>query len=450
MTRAEEQPTMKASSYLPYDPAPALYIGSGGTMRLWEYNGWKAESMSWKTGCYIHAGLSRMSKVYFRGPDALKFLSYISINGYTTFPINTGKHMIMCNENGLIVRHGVLERLGEEEFINYGGEPWASYQFKRRNYNAKMEDVTADRFLFQIAGPTSLETLEAATGESLRDIGFMGLRKSSVHGMEVEVLRMGMAGSLAYELHGRTQDAPSIYEAVVQAGERYDIQRLGWRTYTVNHVEGGFPQSSWTFATARGDPDYEVHAQQNGIGLGMRISGSYDPANLRARYRTPVEVGWKRMINFDHDFIGRRALEEEVANPKRTVRTLVWNTEDVVDVYASQFKTGEEYKYIDMPTAPHLLEYQAHADEILRDGKLIGVASGATYSYYFRQMISLATIDLECSAIGTDVIVRWGDHGKRIKEIRARVERFPYLDLPRNQVIDVSRLPVGAPSARTH
>jgi glycine cleavage system aminomethyltransferase T len=214
MTRIEEQPTMSGSPYLPYDPKSALYVSRGATMRLWEYNGWKPESMSWKTGCYIHAGLSGMSKVYFRGPDALKFFSSISVNGFSTFPINTGKHVITCNADGLIVRHGVLQRLGEEEFINYGCEPWASYQFKQGNYYAEMEDVTADIFLFQIAGPTSLQTLEAATGESLRDIGFMGRRESSVRGMTVEVLRMGMAGALGYELHGRTQDA--------------DKDQLGW------------------------------------------------------------------------------------------------------------------------------------------------------------------------------------------------------------------------------
>jgi hypothetical protein len=39
----------------------------------------------------------------------------------------------------------------------------------------------------------------------------------------------------------------------------------------------------------------------------FKISGSVDPANLRARFRTPVEVGWHRMCKFDHDFLGRAA-----------------------------------------------------------------------------------------------------------------------------------------------
>ena len=46
------------------------------------------------------------------------------------------------------------------------------------------------------------------------------------------------------------------------------------------------------------------------------------------------------MIKFDHDFVGRKALEKEVANPRRKMVTLLWNTEDVMDVHASQFQTG--------------------------------------------------------------------------------------------------------------
>ena len=72
---------------------------------------------------------------------------------------------------------------------------------------------------------------------------------------------------------------------------------------------------------------------------------------MRARLRTPVEVGWQRAVKFDHDFIGRAALEAEVANPRRTVATLRWNPDDVVDIYASLLQPGEEYKTIDLP--PH-------------------------------------------------------------------------------------------------
>ena len=63
--------------------------------------------------------------------------------------------------------------------------------------------------------------------------------------------------------------------------------------------------------------------------------------NLRARNRTPVEVRWHNMARFDHDFIGREALVTEIASPKRTTVTLRWNSDDVMDSYASLLRPGE-------------------------------------------------------------------------------------------------------------
>ncbi len=46
----------------------------------------------------------------------------------------------------------------------------------------------------------------------------------------------------------------------------------------------------------------------------------------------------------------------------------------------------------------------------------------------------------DATPIGTQVAVHWGDHGGAIKEVRATVERYRYLDLPRNSDVDVSKL----------
>ncbi len=34
--------------------------------------------------------------------------------------------------------------------------------------------------------------------------------------------------------------------------------------------------------------------------------------------------------------------------------------------------------------------------------------------------------------------MQWGDHGRRIKDVRATVERFPYLTEDRNDVVDTT------------
>jgi glycine cleavage system aminomethyltransferase T len=423
----------------PYYPGHGLFLLRASAAVAWEFNGWKRESLSWKRSCYIHGGLSGPgSQIRYEGPDAERFLASICVNNFSKFKVGAAKHAIMCTEDGLVAAHGVLQRMSPDAFRLFASGPWAAYRHGMTDLD--VEQTIEDRYLFQVAGPGSLDVLEAATGESLRDIGFLRYRDSTIAGRTVQIMRIGMAGTLAYELHGPTDEGPEVYDAVFRAGEPFGIERLGWQTYTVNHVEGGFPQANWTFlGAAHEDPGFLEFVKKGYVRwMPADFTGSVDPADRRARYRTPTEVGWESSVRFDHDFLGRAALEREAADPKRTVVTLEWNSQDVVDVYASLFEEGEEYQYFEMPTTPHFRRTVAHADSVLAGGKEVGIASGTAYSYHFRKMLSLCTIDRDQAGIGNEVVVRWGNHGGRIKDIRARVARFPYLTEGRNQGVDVA------------
>ena len=75
--------------------------------------------------------------------------------------------------------HGVLMCLDEDEFEGYFLAPYAAYKLYTGNYDAKGWFVT-DEFIFQVAGPRSLEVLETATGECLHDIKFARHRMSEI------------------------------------------------------------------------------------------------------------------------------------------------------------------------------------------------------------------------------------------------------------------------------
>jgi vanillate/3-O-methylgallate O-demethylase len=67
-----------------------------------------------------------------------------------------------------------------------------------------------------------------------------------------------------------------------------------------------------------------------------------------------------------------------------------------------------------------------YADKVMKERKQVGVATSRGYSYYFRHMISLCTIDVSHADIGTEVTVIWGNPNERQKEIRATVAPAPY------------------------
>jgi glycine cleavage system aminomethyltransferase T len=276
----------------------------------------------------------------------------------------------------------------------------------------------------------------------------MRYRVSSIDGMDVRILRMGMAGTLAYEVHGSIENARPVYDAIYKAGQPFGIRKLGIRAYMMNHTEDGFPQAYYHFPYPWGEDKGFMGFLANipgFLGSPQALRGNMG-TDYRLRYRNPIELGWAGMVKFDHEFVGREALEKEVANPRRKMVTLLWNTDDVIDVYASQFRQGKPYPPMDDPN--HFTfegnRHTLYADKVLKDGKVVGISSGRAYSYYFREMISLSSIDFEYGAMGAEVTVLWGDPGTRQKEIRATVVRFPYLDKNRNQVVDVSKIPCQA------
>jgi vanillate/3-O-methylgallate O-demethylase len=162
------------------------------------------------------------------------------------------------------------------------------------------------------------------------------------------------------------------------------------------------------------------------------LGGSFYSNNIEDYYMTPYALGYGPFVKFDHDFIGREALEKMAGKPQRKKVTFAWNSEDVEKVFASMFRPGEHYKYIDMPLSNYT---SASYDKVLGNGKTVGVSMFTGYSYNERSMLSLGAVDPDIE-IGNEVKVVWGEEGggsqkptverhKQI-EIRAIVSPVPY------------------------
>ncbi|WP_123670678.1 aminomethyltransferase family protein [Actinocorallia herbida] len=392
-----------------------------------EYTDWLDESLSWKNTCYI-GDWSFLWQHRITGPDALTMLGDITVNSFANFQIGQSKHAIHTNKDGKVIHEGILTRFGDEEFMLHGrGGFWVDHYLKQTDYDAKVE--RDDWFILQVSGPGAVQVLERVSGQShLRDTRFMWVNTVNIAGYEVWALRQGMAGEIGFELQGPMAAKQEVYDAIVEAGQEFGIRKLGARTTMINHLEACFPTIATDYIPAIFDEDMAGYrkvftASMPAFAQPAYIAGSYDGAEISEYYRSPVELGWARNINFDHDFLGRAALEAEKAAPRRVMRTLVWNGDDVVDVFASLFAQGEHYPFMDMPRDQRGFMW---ADKVTVGGTVVGVATSRGYSYYYRQMLSLCPIDVAHSEPGTEVTVHWGAPGGPQKEIRATVAPAPY------------------------
>lgn len=435
--------------FAPLDPIVDLYTGLFGMMLPWEYTGWRSEQMAWKDSCYLNSGLSIAPTYTLTGPDTLKFLDKEFVNNFKKFKIGRGKHGIMCYEDGTLACDGVIVKTGENEYYTNWIGPYLDYRVKASGMDVTCTNLTGQIFLFQLAGPKSLTILEMASKSDLHDVKFMDWKPAVIGGKNVHILRMGMGGSLAYEVHGSVMDVQAVYNAIWQVGEPLGMRKLGLNAYMMDHTENGYPQAYYHFTYPWNlDEGFKEYCKTGfpgfvEIATPPVLHGSAGP-DLKVAFRNPVELGWAKMINFDHEFTGKAALQKIVAENKKQMVTLKWNAEDILDIHASQFQPGEHYAPIEAPNHPttHGGIGNFFADKVLdKDGKQIGLSSGRCYSYYYRAMLSLCPIDTEYSQEGTEVVIVWGDPGTRQKMVRATVERFPYHIENRNQTFDVESIP---------
>lgn len=392
-----------------------------------EYTTWLDEELSWKEGCYI-GDWSFLWQHHFRGPDVLRLFSDITVNTYKSFAIGQSKHAIHTNRDGKVIHEGILTRYSDDDFVLHGrGGFWARFCAERGEYDVSVE--RDDWFIYQVSGPNAIRVLQKLdASDGLLDTKFMWVTPLTIAGKKVWALRQGMSGEVGFELQGPAEYGKLVYEAVLEAGQEFGIRRMGARVAMINHLEAAYPTIATDYIPAIFDDDMAEYLEvflssMPSFAQPAYIAGSYPGEEISEYYRSPVELGWARTVNLDHDFLGRDALAGEKAAPRRVLRTLEWDAGDVTDVYASLYRQGPNYTYMEMPRDQRGFMW---ADRITRDGRDIGVATSRGYSYYYRKMLSLATIDAGQADIGGLAEVVWGNPGDPEKVIRARIAPAPY------------------------
>lgn len=404
----------------------------------------KDELLACRESAWIGSCLCQTPTYNVSGPDAAKLLNYVCVNrDFNKLKIDGSRHALMCNEKGQLLADGLITRLNEDTFRTYWLAPVIDFYVQTLGYDVKGQWVY-DEYFYQIDGPKSLEILEEACQTDLHDIKFARSKEVKICNTDMTVVRLGMSGALAYEVHGDIKNADVVFDKLMEVGKKYGAKQLGNNSYCYNHTQGGYPNQFihyyypyFTSGDALAEFMKPISYSDHYLFCGSCVNDIDD------YFVTPYDIKWDYLINYDHEFIGHAALEEIAKNPPSTVVTLEWNADDVGDVFASQFRGQDVEPYEDIaPTGENDLLPMLRSSQVLLDGKKIGRTSGRTHDYYHRREISLAFIDKDKAVEGNEVIILWGTPGKPQKEIRATIAAFPYYNEEyRNETFDVEKIP---------
>lgn len=420
-----------------------------------EFTNWREEQEAWQQTCVLFDQSWHMAELLVEGPDAFELLKKLAVNSFEKFKPGKAKQFVPCTPDGYVIGDVILFYLEENKFNLVGRAPalnWVRFNAETGKWKVSctLDQRTASRpdknnrahYRYQVQGPNAMKTIAKALGTQPPDLKFFELTTVTIADKTVGALRHGMSGQPGFEFFGSWEDRDIVKNALLEAGQEFGIKQVGGRTYPSNTIESGWiPSPLPAIYTSASLKAYREWLPAEGYEGSCSIGGSYVSNNIEDYYLTPWDLGYGLFVKFDHDFIGREALEKLAEKKHRKKVTLTLFPEDVTAVVLSQYgKENKRGKFMDFPSAV----YSMHPfDKVMVEGKTVGLSTWISYSANERSMLTLAMIDPEYAEPGTEVVFVWGEeNGGTNKptverheqmEIRATVSPVPYVEVARKQ-----------------
>nr|WP_067285647.1 FAD-dependent oxidoreductase [Marinobacterium profundum] len=285
---------------------------------------------------------SSFSKYQLEGKDALAYLNRICANNVDV-RVGSMVYTQWLNERGGIEADVTVTRLGEDKFLVVSGVACQNrdLDWLRRNRESGAQlvitDMTSAYAVVTVMGPRSRETLSKLTQADLSHeaFPFASSREIDMHYAMVRASRITYVGELGWELYIPTEYAPSVYEAVFEAGKEFGIRPYGYHSMNSLRMEKGYRH--WGHDITDED--------------------------------TPLEAGLGFAVNFDKDggFIGKEALlaqKEKGLLSKRFIAFL--------------FEDAEPLCY--------------HEEPIFADGKLVGHTTAGMFCHTLGATVAMGYV----------------------------------------------------------
>jgi aminomethyltransferase len=350
---------------------------------------------------------SPLFKYRVSGPDARRLLERLLARDIGGCPVGRAQYTCWCDDRGFVLQDGVVMHVRAEEYLLTAAEPTLRYfrQTAREMgiADTTVEDVSRSFGILALQGPHAHDVLVQLT-DTADPLTYFGVTTGSIAGVDVTISRTGFTGDLGYELWIPSGDAETVWDALVAAGKGHNLTLIGTTALKMARLEAGLLLLGADFHTSRF-------------------------AWVDAQRETPLELGWgwmfRRLSDDGRDFVGRAALESEIAE-----NTSRWTTVGLaVD--------GHDYErvYSEAGILPPRHEVYSEATKSIyrrgaKEWDYAGYASSFGSSSLLRTPLAIAKLPRDLAAPGSEVdlevtVIR------QPRNVLARVESMPFFDPPR-------------------
>ena len=160
-----------------------------------------------------------------RAGDAASLLDWVVTAGAVNLRLGRARYAMICNEAGGIIDDTVFYRLDTDSYLlvcNAGNREevvaWLDRWVRERFGDATVDDRTLSTAMIAFQGPMAAEGLDALCGGSASGLRPFGSAECQVASKTALIGRTGYTGEDGFELMVDADDAPGIWDALMEAG----------------------------------------------------------------------------------------------------------------------------------------------------------------------------------------------------------------------------------------
>ncbi|MDN4476303.1 aminomethyl transferase family protein [Demequina sp. SYSU T00192] len=384
-----------------------------------EFTNWRDEMESWRKTAALMDLSHHMNDLTITGPDTYRLLADLGANSFKGFGPMKAKQFIAVGHDGNMVGDAILFCLADLHVRVVGRPPalnWIEFNAGVGGYDV---EVTRDLrtlanpkgrelYRLQLQGPHATEIFEKVNGGPLPEIKFFHMGQFKIGQYTTTALNHRMSGFPGLEFFGPYAELEGVRDTLLAAGAEYGITQVGGRAYAAVATESGWIAN--TLPAIYSTPEMQAFREwvpAKSFEAHLALGGSFVSDRIEDYYVTPWDLGYTHIAKFDHDFIGRDALEARKDEPHRKKSWLVWDRESVAAIFSSMYEEGMgRYKGLEMPASFYTA---SQFDRIERDGELVGLGNLTSYSANARRWLTLGSIDESATEDGTRVELVWGE-----------------------------------------
>jgi aminomethyltransferase len=269
----------------------ARMVDFGGWDMPVQYSGIINEHHAVRRGVGVF-DVSHMGEIEIRGPEAIGLVNFVTTNDPSRLKTGQAQYSGLLYSHGGFVDDILVHKVADDHYflcVNAANQEKDYEHIRGVNRSNATVEYASERYAqIAIQGPKALPALQKLTAANLAEIRYYRFVDGEVAGKKARIARTGYTGEDGFELYVAPEDAPDIWDRVLDAGQEFGIKPCGLGARNTLRLEAKMALYG-----------HEIHASI-----------------------TPFEADLAWIVKMDKgEFIGRVALERQQREGLR--RTLI-------------------------------------------------------------------------------------------------------------------------------